>query len=147
MNSQQIKILTTPCVGKCSTTFGDDVCRGCTRYAQEIIEWNTYDQSTKNQIWQRLDRQLDSVLLPKLPPINLSKMSDFILTKNIHLPQNASKGRSCYLVIKFCSRFPIFLEESGLNISIKDLKVILTTTEEQLYQLSMCEYKLLYALN
>ena len=34
----------TPCLGICSTTsVGDVVCRGCKRYAFEVIDWNGYD--------------------------------------------------------------------------------------------------------
>ncbi|MEM9624509.1 MAG: DUF1289 domain-containing protein, partial [Pseudomonadota bacterium] len=33
----------TPCVGICSTTYGDLVCRGCKRFAHEIVQWNAYD--------------------------------------------------------------------------------------------------------
>ena len=28
---------TTPCLGICSTTYGDDVCKGCKRFVHEII--------------------------------------------------------------------------------------------------------------
>ena len=28
----------TPCVGICSTTYGDDVCRGCKRFSFEVIK-------------------------------------------------------------------------------------------------------------
>ncbi len=27
----------TPCVGMCSTTYGDLVCRGCRRFSHEIV--------------------------------------------------------------------------------------------------------------
>ncbi len=32
----------TPCAGRCSTVFGDSVCRGCRRFNHEVIQWNTY---------------------------------------------------------------------------------------------------------
>lgn len=52
----------TPCVGICSTTFGDVVCRGCRRYLHEIIDWNRYSDAQKRLIWQRLDGLLEQVL-------------------------------------------------------------------------------------
>ena len=52
----------TPCVGICSTTFGDVVCRGCRRYLHEIIDWNRYSDAQKRLIWQRLDALLEQVL-------------------------------------------------------------------------------------
>ncbi|PMR71755.1 DUF1289 domain-containing protein [Billgrantia endophytica] len=32
-------IITSPCVGLCSTTLGDSVCRGCQRGDVEICDW------------------------------------------------------------------------------------------------------------
>ena len=52
----------TPCVGICSTTFGDVVCRGCRRYLHEVIDWNRYSDSEKRLIWQRLDALQEQVL-------------------------------------------------------------------------------------
>ncbi|HET8729969.1 MAG TPA: DUF1289 domain-containing protein [Moraxellaceae bacterium] len=52
----------TPCVGICSTTFGDVVCRGCRRYLHEIIDWNRYSDTEKRLIWQRLDALQEQVL-------------------------------------------------------------------------------------
>lgn len=52
----------TPCVGICSTTFGDVVCRGCRRYLHEVIDWNRYSDAQKRLIWARLDALLEQVL-------------------------------------------------------------------------------------
>jgi uncharacterized protein len=52
----------TPCVGICSTTYGDLVCRGCRRYLHEVIDWNRFSDAEKQLIWQRLDGLLAQVL-------------------------------------------------------------------------------------
>lgn len=44
-----------PCIGICSTTYGDAVCRGCRRYSFEIIQWNQLSLSEKKLIWLRLE--------------------------------------------------------------------------------------------
>ncbi len=44
----------TPCIGICSTTYGDLVCRGCKRFAHEIVGWNAYEERQRDLIWQRL---------------------------------------------------------------------------------------------
>lgn len=51
-----LKILqrATPCVGICSTTYGDLVCRGCKRFSHEIVQWNGYTGEQRDVIWQRL---------------------------------------------------------------------------------------------
>lgn len=52
----------TPCIGVCSTTFGDTVCRGCKRFLHEIVDWNRYTEAQKAIIWQRLDSLLGTVV-------------------------------------------------------------------------------------
>ena len=44
----------TPCVGICSTTYGDLVCRGCKRFAHEIVQWNAFDADQRQAVRQRL---------------------------------------------------------------------------------------------
>lgn len=52
----------TPCVGICSTTYGDTVCRGCRRYLPEVIDWNRYSAAEKRLIWLRLDGLLAQIM-------------------------------------------------------------------------------------
>ena len=56
----------TPCVGVCSTGIGDAVCRGCKRFAHEVIDWNGYSQAQKQAIDARLDRFLALCVANKL---------------------------------------------------------------------------------
>lgn len=45
----------TPCIGICSTTsVGDPICRGCKRFASEVIEWNSYSDAEKTAVLERL---------------------------------------------------------------------------------------------
>ena len=46
----------SPCIGVCTTTYGDLTCRGCRRYSHEVVGWNSYDERQK---WQVLDRIRD----------------------------------------------------------------------------------------
>jgi len=46
----------TPCIGICSTTsIGDAICRGCKRYAFEVIRWNTYNEVEKEAVLRRIE--------------------------------------------------------------------------------------------
>ena len=45
----------TPCLGICSTTYGDDVCRGCKRFIHEVINWNYYSNDEKEIVNSRLE--------------------------------------------------------------------------------------------
>ena len=50
----------TPCIGICSTTYGDLVCRGCKRFAHEIVEWNAFTAEQRDRVWERLQRLRDA---------------------------------------------------------------------------------------
>lgn len=44
----------TPCIGVCSTSLGDEVCIGCGRTFDEVIQWNTLSDEEKRNINRRL---------------------------------------------------------------------------------------------
>ena len=52
----------TPCIGICSTVFGDTVCRGCRRFSHEVVDWNGYQEEHKQIVWKRLDILLCQVV-------------------------------------------------------------------------------------
>jgi predicted Fe-S protein YdhL (DUF1289 family) len=44
----------TPCLGRCTTPLGDDICRGCGRTFDEVTRWVGMTEDEKRQVWQRL---------------------------------------------------------------------------------------------
>lgn len=60
------KPVRTPCMGVCSTGIGDSVCRGCKRFAHEVIDWNGYSQVQRYTIIQRLEVLLKQVVEAKI---------------------------------------------------------------------------------
>ena len=56
MPKLQKKRSSTPCLGICSTTFGDEVCKGCKRYAHEIVSWTKYSQEEREIVNDRLEK-------------------------------------------------------------------------------------------
>ena len=46
----------TPCRGICSTGIDGMVCRGCKRFAHEVIAWNTYSVEQQNSVIARLNQ-------------------------------------------------------------------------------------------
>ena len=45
----------TPCLGICSTTYGDNVCKGCKRFVHEVTNWNKYTVAEKELVNSRLE--------------------------------------------------------------------------------------------
>ena len=49
------KLRYSPCIGLCSTVYGDDVCRGCKRFSEEVIIWNQLEEPAKIESLKRID--------------------------------------------------------------------------------------------
>jgi predicted Fe-S protein YdhL (DUF1289 family) len=67
----------TPCVGICSTTYGDLVCRGCKRFAHEVVQWNGYDAEQQGRVWHRLHTLRDEVVRQHLHVEDAQVFSQF----------------------------------------------------------------------
>jgi uncharacterized protein len=62
----QLPPVKTPCIGVCSTGIGDSVCRGCKRFAHEVIHWNSYTEEQRRIIDARLAQFLSQCVANKL---------------------------------------------------------------------------------
>ena len=71
----------TPCIGICSTTFGDDVCKGCKRFSHEITNWGKFSTDERAVVNSRLEQFKITILEEKfiISDSNLfeSKMNEF----------------------------------------------------------------------
>lgn len=53
----------TPCVGICSTSHGDFVCRGCKRFFNEVRDWQNFAPDQREMVFERLAQlKRDSIL-------------------------------------------------------------------------------------
>lgn len=132
----------TPCAGRCSTVFGDHVCRGCRRFNHEVIDWNTYSTEQQLSIWQRLDNQLDQILIPMLPNADIAKIETFLQSKQVRLMPNASIARKYYHAIRLCETTPKFCEISGLGIQENEIKAFWQDFEKRIYALALANYEI-----
>jgi predicted Fe-S protein YdhL (DUF1289 family) len=46
-----------PCIAICSTSQGDDVCKGCGRSSDEVRDWPVLSPAEKRVVWHRITRQ------------------------------------------------------------------------------------------
>jgi len=131
----------SPCAGKCSTVFGDQVCRGCRRFSYEVIEWNRYTDEQKRLIWQRLDEQLDRIVLPLVPYANYPQVDAFLISRQVRLLDNSTQGRHIYEALRICQRAPELLMQSGLNIIADQLKPIWQQVDTRIYTLAVANFE------
>ena len=43
-----------PCIAICSTSQGDDICKGCGRTFDEVQNWTVMSPSEKRIVWRRI---------------------------------------------------------------------------------------------
>ena len=79
----------TPCIGICSTTFGDDVCKGCKRFSHEITNWGKFSTDERAVINSRLEQFKTTILEEKFSisdsELFESKMNEFSINFNSSL--------------------------------------------------------------
>ena len=68
----------TPCIGICSTTYGDEVCRGCKRFSYEIINWNSFTPEEKEAIWKRLEKLKTQIMSSRVKIFDSDLMNEGI---------------------------------------------------------------------
>ncbi|WP_353144290.1 DUF1289 domain-containing protein [Acinetobacter pragensis] len=134
----------TPCAGRCSTVFGDSVCRGCRRFNHEVIKWNTYTAEQQRTVWQRLDAQLDQILIPMMPLADLRHVEGFVLSKRVRLRPDATRGRKLYHALKLCEKNRHFTDESGLGIHYKQVRPLWDEFERRILALATASYDLAF---
>jgi predicted Fe-S protein YdhL (DUF1289 family) len=104
----------TPCVGICSTTYGDLVCRGCKRFAHEIVQWNSYDATQQDAVRERLTRVRDEVLDALLICDNHSLLQVALADAGL-ADLDAKEGR--YQLLRFMVRREQSLRSVGLSLA------------------------------
>lgn len=73
----------TPCIGICSTALGGEVCRGCKRFAQEVIDWNGYSNDERLAVLDRVEQILVRVVRGKFDILDGSLLQEQIRHQQI----------------------------------------------------------------
>lgn len=105
----------TPCVGRCSTTYGDLVCRGCKRFAHEIVSWNAYDDSSKDAVWQRLLMLRDQVVAGRIEVVDRQLLEAQLLHHRIVFAAGDSDASRVWLLLWRGARHMRALAPYGLR--------------------------------
>ena len=139
----------TPCVGVCSTVFGDQVCRGCKRFHHEVIEWNGYTDIQKETVWNRLESLkvliMKSIIFIENQVLLQSKLD------SLKISYYDKVDPYCWVfdLIKQASQSINDLSEFGLkplfepDVELVELKRLI---EEELFTLSDAHYQRYFAL-
>ena len=117
----------TPCIGVCSTVFGDEVCRGCKRFQNEVIEWNSYNNSQKEAVLTRLETLKTQIMQSKISIINKKLLQNKLDSLDI---KYAIEDKP------FCWVFDLLRQASQSISSLEDFGVVLQEgVETNLFEL------------
>lgn len=141
MNLLKIK---TPCVGICSTGIGDEVCRGCKRYAHEVIDWNGYSEPEKAIIENRLVSLLTQIIQNKWLVIDEDKLRWQIQVQPITVSARNIYCQSYELIKAGASQIK-HIDDFGLRLlgesKEKTLKHLCEEIDHEFYALSVAHYQ------
>ena len=132
----------TPCIGICSTTYGDEVCRGCKRFSYEIINWNSFTPEEKEAIWKRLEKLKTQIMSSRVKIFDSDLMNEGIKKYRLRVKDDLNDSSKAFEIIKQVSESFEDLMDFGIELfntekSLKDLK---DDIEIELYTLSKAHY-------
>ena len=107
-------VIKTPCVGLCSTVYGDLVCRGCKRFHHEVIHWNGYNEDEKRAVWLRLEQLLVQVMAAKVEVFDAGKLRQQLELRKIRFVPQQSEYCWAYQLIARGARVINQLEAYGM---------------------------------
>ena len=79
--------IVSPCVGLCSTTVGDNVCRGCQRHDDEILHWLSFSTEQREQRMRELDRMRSDAASRFVEVLDAGQLEQQLLRHRIRFRQ------------------------------------------------------------
>ena len=104
----------TPCIGICSTTYGDLVCRGCKRFSHEIVAWNTYTVVQRERVWRRLHELRDQATALFVEIVDEAKMREVALKARLDVGPAATPLTIGYEILRRRARDVLDLHDVGM---------------------------------
>ena len=138
------KSVKTPCIGVCSTGLGDDVCRGCKRFQHEVLQWNSYSDSEKSSVLNRLE-----ILKTQIMESKVFISDETLLKKQLETLKiifNPDTNSYCWVfdLFRFASQSISDPSEFGFEIVTKEtsnIMILKKIIEEELFELSEAHYQ------
>ena len=132
----------TPCVGICSTTYGDLVCRGCKRFAHEIDQWNGYASGQRVLVWERLFKLREGAFSAHAEVVDAALLLERAKRFRVADLEALSEGNIAYEVIRRAGRETDF---TALGIAphapAETASALYERIEQELYARSLAQYE------
>tara|TARA_B100001769_G_scaffold173362_1_gene136673 strand:- start:446 stop:901 length:456 start_codon:yes stop_codon:yes gene_type:complete len=138
------KSVKTPCIGICSTVFGDEVCRGCKRFQHEIIEWNTYNDTEKGSVLNRLELLKVQIMQSKISVTDQDLLKSKLLDYKVKFDETNDSLCWVFDLLRSGSQSIEKPSDFGFELkvsSVPNLSELKKVMEEELFQLSEAHYQ------
>ena len=138
------KSVKTPCIGICSTVFGDEVCRGCKRFQHEIIEWNTYNDTEKGSVLNRLELLKVQIMQSKISVTDQDLLKSKLLDYKVEFDETNDSLCWVFDLLRSGSQSIEKPSDFGFELkvsSVPNLSELKKVMEEELFQLSEAHYQ------
>ncbi len=138
------KSVKTPCIGICSTVFGDEVCRGCKRFQHEIIEWNTYNDTEKGSVLNRLELLKVQIMQSKISVTDQDLLKSRLLDYKVKFDETNDSLCWVFDLLRSGSQSIEKPSDFGFELkasSVPNLSELKKAMEEELFQLSEAHYQ------
>ena len=116
----------TPCVGICSTTYGDEVCRGCKRFYFEVINWNKYAIPEKELVNSRLESFKLTVLKDRFSVSNAELLATRLNDQGINFNDSLDPMTWIFDLLRAAGSQDLDLNQFGIvchsNAELSELK-------------------------
>ena len=106
----------TPCVGICSTSIAGSVCRGCKRYAHEVIRWNAYSESERQIVWKRLEEFRITIMSRWLEVFDEALLQEKLIKRKVKFNKNLNSKAWAYDLLRAGASQIKALEKYGLEL-------------------------------
>ena len=138
------KSVKTPCIGICSTVFGDEVCRGCKRFQHEIIQWNGYDDVAKRSVLNRLELLKVQIMESKIRITDEGLLKAQLLEFKIKFEEDNNSLCWVFDLLRSGSQSIVSPTDFGFELidnSVSNLSELKKLMEEELFKLSEAHYQ------
>ena len=135
----------TPCIGVCSTSYGDHICRGCKRFSHEVTGWIKYSDTEKSLVNERLQKFKTTILEDKFTIIDSEKLKNKLKDANTSFNQELDPLCWVFDLFRTFTIEDIDLEEVGIALkgefSNMPLSKIKEDINKEFFELSLAHYE------
>lgn len=111
-----MKLYKTPCIGICTTVYGDTICGGCNRFENEVSQWVLLTEEEQSSIITRIDNQLTDSITRYFSIINEQLLRERCRHYKIRIDENRQPSYWLYKLLHDASTKIRITSKYGFNV-------------------------------